>query len=79
MIDRESTQSVSFVCLVPFRYFNTLFNFSQSSSSGCFTHIVRNTMAAYMSRRTRAAKNSSWAAYLFGMSLASAWPLIWNR
>jgi hypothetical protein len=40
-----SAHSVSYKYLVPFRYFNTRFNFPQSSASGACTRVVRKETA----------------------------------
>jgi hypothetical protein len=45
-----SAQSVSLRFLVPFKYFKILFSFSQSSSSGDCTLVVRKDTAVWISR-----------------------------
>ena len=55
-----SVQSVSLRFLVPFKYFKTCFTFSQSSSSGDCTLVVRKDTAVWISQCAQFAAKSSW-------------------
>ena len=57
--DIFSNVSFNFICLVKFRCFSNLFNFPQSSSSGCLNLVVINATAVWISLRDRLHMNSS--------------------
>jgi hypothetical protein len=59
--DMSRTISLSFKDLVPFRSHGICFTFSQSSSSGLFTLIVRDDTVAVMSHLALVARNKSCA------------------
>ena len=56
--DMSPSLMVSFSSLVPLIYYNTRFIFPQSSSSGFFTHVVRNATSVCMSWHDLALVNS---------------------
>ena len=55
----DSIVRVIFSLLVPFRYFNALLSFPQSSLSGFLTLAVKNDTAVYMSLLARELRNSN--------------------
>ncbi len=73
----ESADRVRTKYLVPLRYLRTRFNFPQSSSSGCFTRVVKNAIVVWMSRLTWERNSSCATVWLnaracsSGRSLAS--------
>ncbi len=69
-----SVQSVSLRFLVPFKYFKTCFTFSQSSSSGDCTLVVRKDTAVWISQCAQFAAKSSWYAVWWKVSAIS-----WRR
>ena len=82
---RESAKRVRRRDFVVRRYLRTRLSLPQSSSSGCFTRVVRNATVVGISRRTRD-RNRSWAvvwwnarACSLGKILASLAGRTWKR
>ncbi len=69
-----SAWSVSLRFLVPFKHFKILFSFSQSSSSGDYTLVVRKDTAVWISWCTQFAVKSSWYTVWWKVSAIS-----WRR
>ncbi len=69
-----SARSISLRFLVPFKYFKILFSFSQSSSSGGCTLVVRKDTPVWISQCTWFAAKSSWYAVWWKVSATS-----WHR
>ncbi len=67
-----SVLSISLRYLVTFRYFRTLLSFPQSSSSGAYTHVVRNDTAVWMFWQALFAANSSWYTVWWNISACSS-------
>ncbi len=83
---RSPTLSLSFKCLVPFRYLSTHLSFPQSPLSGDFTLAVRNTTVICMSYLAGVDMNNSWttvqwkaSALSLSSSCASCSSLMVNR
>ena len=86
MTPMDSIVRVSYSHLVPFRYFNALLSFPQSSSSGSLTLVVKKYTAVWMSLLARELRNSNWAvvwwnaiAFYSGRYFASLASLTLNR
>ncbi len=69
-----SVWNVSLRFLVPFKYFKILFSFSQSSSSGDCTLVVRKDTAVWISQCAWFAAKSSWYTVWWKVSAIS-----WRR
>ena len=74
------------MCLVPFRYFNTIFSFTHSSSSGILNIVVRNDTAVCMSLLYCDIINIKCANKWWNISdqyssrnYASSYPITWNK
>ena len=83
--DNYSNLSVSFVCLITFKYFNTIFSFSQASSSLSLTLVARNETAIWISLLYLKLLNNNldtdwWNIFtlFYSKNDYSSYPLIWN-